>query len=282
MISPGHMPGSDRLSPKDDVHAPFVEDLQEEIEQHKLAVTGVHTLSQPFPSLVREIPVQGEWRSGAPPAAKAVVQSGKVPAEVSAGSVDGLTDCTVEAVLVDHVPAVQGEYLACRRIGLPLALVLPGPQGYRQPRVSILGSEFVPHAGAVQSTRADQVPHSLRSGQCVLAPQRHCDVDEAGSKGGRFGIDDGDLADEVGPHRGTVAVEKGEPCVPRHGATTTDMIEALQQVTLRETTFELHPAYALLIQQRGEESLGLVSKAPEVAVVLVRGQRVLLPLAGPP
>ncbi|MFE4719047.1 hypothetical protein ACFRLW_21890, partial [Streptomyces sp. NPDC056728] len=83
------------------------------------------------------------------------------------------------------------------------------------------------------------------------------------------------------PHGGTVAVEELEPGVPRHGTTTADVVNALQQATLREATREVHSARSLLIRQRREEPPGLVSKAPEIAVVLIRGQRVLLPLAAP-
>lgn len=145
--------------------------------------------------------------------------------------------------------------------------------------MSVHGREFAPQTGVVQATSAEQFPRSFRSGQGVLAPQRHREVNEADSTGGGLDVDDGHLGDEIGPHGGTVAVEKREPGVPRHGTATTDMIDAPQQATLRTAPFEVHSACALLTRQRREEPLGLVGEAPEVAVVLVRGQRVLLPLA---
>ncbi len=147
MTFPSPMPGSDQPSPKDDVHAPFLEDLQEEVEQHKLAVTGGHALYQPFPSLGRGIPVQGEWSSGSPPAAQAVVQSVKVPAEVSAGFVDDLTDCTA----------------AAEPRGLPaVALHAPGPAAVRGTSFALSALPGRLARAWWSATRARSVPDSSR------------------------------------------------------------------------------------------------------------------------
>lgn len=89
-------------------------------------------------------PNRPEQTSDQMPEAQAVLQSVKVPAEVAAGPVDGFTDRAVGAVPVNDVLTVQGEHLACRSIGLPLAPVLPGPQRHRQPRESVLGCKLVP------------------------------------------------------------------------------------------------------------------------------------------
>lgn len=66
----------------------------------------------------RGIPVQGERRGGAPAASQAVVQSVKVPAEVPARPVDGLTDRAGETVPVNDVPTVQHAQLPRRSVGL--------------------------------------------------------------------------------------------------------------------------------------------------------------------
>ncbi|MFE1247434.1 hypothetical protein [Streptomyces sp. NPDC058741] len=64
--------------------------------------------------------------------------------------------------------------------------------------------------------------------------------------------------------------------------TTADVVDALQQATLREATREVHSARDLLTRQGRERPLCLVSEASEITVVPIRGQRVLLPLAAQP
>ncbi|GAA3906072.1 hypothetical protein GCM10022207_89400 [Streptomyces lannensis] len=112
----------------------------------------------------------------------------------------------------------------------------------------------------------------------MLTPQRHREVDKVGSPGRGLDVDNGDLVDEVGPHGGTASVEEVHPGVPRHGATTADVVKALQQAPLRETTREVHSARSLLLRQWREQPIGLMSEAPEVSVVLIGGQSALLPL----
>jgi len=224
MTLPRPMPRSNELSPKDDAHTSFLEDLQEQVEQHKLAIADGHVLCQVRASAEKP-PATGERSGRAPAASQAVLQSIQVPAEVSTGSVDGLTDRAVEGIPVNDVSAVQGEHLACRRIGLPPALVLPGPQGHRQPCVSVIGREFVPHSGAVQVTGADQLPRSFSSGQGVLAPERHREVDEVGTAGGALDVDDGDLVDDA--RRAVLercrAGSTG-PCLSQTSSTTTQVV----------------------------------------------------------
>lgn len=49
MTLPMPAPGTDHRSTKDDAHAPFLQDLQEQRKQRNFAITGGHALCQPRP-----------------------------------------------------------------------------------------------------------------------------------------------------------------------------------------------------------------------------------------